>query len=224
MVVVAHGFSRSKHYMAGLGADLASHGIIAAVLTQPSWFEHLRNAAAIAELARLGRANKWPIDAKGNGKMGLVGFSMGGLTSFLAAAHISPPVDAWVGLDPVDFGGLGAAKAARVNAPGLVLLAATPPFNFRGSAFGLVRDYAGPLQIMTVKNSTHCDVESPTDLLGQLARGWVKPGPQACFRAFPPLNTANGVRRGIPWSALRAEGGSGVVAGEQGLEFADDGA
>ena len=183
MVVVAHGFSRSKRYMAGLGSDLASDGMIAAVLTQPSWFNHSRNAAAIVELARIGREGRCPIDAKGNGKLGLVGFSMGGLTSLLAAASLSPALDAWVGLDPVDFGGLGAAKAARVTAPGLVLLAATPPFNFHGSARRLVRDYAGPLQIMTIKDSTHCDMESPTDLLGQLACGWVKPGPQACFRA-----------------------------------------
>ena len=183
MVVVAHGFSRSKRYMAGLGTDLANDGMLAAVLTQPSWFDHSRNAAAIAELARIGREGGWPIEPKGNGKVGLVGFSMGGLTSLLAAALISPTVDAWVGLDPVDFGGLGAAMAARVHAPGLTLLAATPPFKMHGSALGLLRTYAGPLQIMTVKNSTHCDVESPTDLLGQFACGWVKPGPQACFRA-----------------------------------------
>jgi len=85
--------------------------------------------------------------------VGLVGFSMGGLISLLAAASISPPVDVWVGLDLVDFAVLGAAKAARVHAPGLSLLAATPPFNFHGSAFGLVRTYAGPLQVLIVKNS-----------------------------------------------------------------------
>jgi len=52
-----------------------------------------------------------------------------------------------------------------------------------GSALGLLGTYAGPLQILSVKNSTHCDVESPTDLLGQLACGWVKPRQQDCFRA-----------------------------------------
>ena len=44
---------------------------------------------------------KWPISVRSNGKVGLVGFSMGGLTTLLAAASLSPPVDAWVGLDPV---------------------------------------------------------------------------------------------------------------------------
>lgn len=143
MVVVVHGFSRSRRHMAGWGADLAEHGMIAAVMTQPYWAGHSRNGEAIARLVELGRAGKWPIAARGNGKVGLVGFSMGGLTTLLAAASLSPPVDAWVGLDPVDHAGHGAAKAALVKAPGLALLAEPSPFNPKTAIETILRGKTG---------------------------------------------------------------------------------
>lgn len=182
MVVVVHGFSRSKRYMAGWGADIAGHGMIAAVMTQPYWAKHIRNGKAIARIAELGRAGKWPINARGNGKVGLVGFSMGGLTTLLAAATLSQPMDAWVGLDPVDHAGRGAAKAALVKVPGLALLAEPSPFNGQGNALAMLHDYGGPLQVMKVTGATHCDAESPTDILGQLACGWVNPMRHDRFR------------------------------------------
>ena len=75
--------------------------------------------------------------------MGLVGFSMGGLTTLLAAASLSPPVDAWVGLDPVDHAGHGAAKAALVKAPGLALLAEPSPFNPKTAIETILRGKTG---------------------------------------------------------------------------------
>ena len=213
LVVVVHGFSRSKRYMAGWGADLASHGMIVAVMTQPYWAEHSRNAEAIARLVELGRAGKWPISARGNGKGGLVGFSMGGLTTLLAAASMSPPVDAWVGLDPVDHAGSGAAKAALVTAPGLALLAEPSPFNAQGNALAMLHDYGGPLQVIKVTGATHCDAESPSDILGQLACGRVDPVRPDRFRATT-LEFLDAVFGGGVRTQVRAGDGMEVVRGK----------
>ena len=209
MVVVVHGFSRSKRYMAGWGADLARHGMIAAVMTQPYWAGHSRNGEAIARLVELGRTGKWPIAAGGNGKVGLVGFSMGGLTTLLAAASLSPPADAWVGLDPVDHAGRGAAKAALVKAPGLALLAEPSPFNGRGNASTMLHDYGGPLQVIKVTRATHCDAESPSDILGQLACGQVNSMRHDRFRTVT-LEFLDGVFSGANTRA-RALNGLEVV-------------
>ncbi len=213
MVVVVHGFSRSKRYMAGWGADLAGHGMIAAVMTQPYWARPVRNGAAIARLVELGRAGKWPIEASGNGKVGLVGFSMGGLTTLLAASTLSPPVDAWVGLDPVDHAGRGASRAALVKAPGLALLAEPSPFNGQGNALSMLQHYGGPLQVMKVTGATHCDAESPTDLLGQLACGWVDPRRHELFRAAA-LQFLDGAFSGKERPQITAVDGLEVVRGK----------
>jgi hypothetical protein len=50
VVVVAHGFSRSRSNMAGWGGLLASNGFIAAIPDLPSWSDHERNSVAIREL------------------------------------------------------------------------------------------------------------------------------------------------------------------------------
>ena len=210
LVVVVHGFSRSKRYMAGWGADLAGHGMIAAVMTQPYWAKHSLNGQAIARLVELGRAGKWPVDARSNGKVGLVGFSMGGLTTLLAAASLSPPVDAWVGLDPVDHAGRGAAKAALVKVPGLALLAEPSAFNGQGNALAMLHDYGGPLQVIKVTGTTHCDAESPSDILGQLACGRVDPLRHDRFRATT-LEFLDGVFSGGVRTQVRTRDGLEVV-------------
>ena len=210
MVVVVHGFSRSRRYMAGWGADLADHGMIAAVMTQPYWAGHSRNGEAIARLVELGRAGKWPIDASGNGKVGLVGFSMGGLTTLLAAASLSPPVDAWVGLDPVDHAGRGGEKTALVKAPGLALLAEPSPFNRQGNALAMLHDYGGPLQVIKVTGATHCDAESPSDILGQIACGRADPMRHDRFRSAT-LEFLDGVFSGGAHTQVRVHVGLEVV-------------
>ncbi len=175
LVIVAHGFSRGRRHMAGWGIELARRGLIVAVPTQPSLTERVRNSRALTRLLELGRTGQWPVPAKSNGKAALVGFSMGGLTTLLAAARSETPVDAWVGLDPVDMKGLGAAKASQIRAPGLVLLAEPATFNLHGNAPGMLLRYGGPLQVLRVKGATHCDPESPTDWLAQAVCGQVDP-------------------------------------------------
>ena len=47
----------------------------------------------------------------------------------------------------------------------------------------MLHDYSGPLQVIKVKGATHCDAESPSDILGQLACGRVDPMRHDRFRA-----------------------------------------
>lgn len=37
----------------------------------------------------------------------------------------------------------------------------------------MIKNYAGSVEIGTISDPNHCDVESPTDILGQLAFGQV---------------------------------------------------
>lgn len=180
-VVVAHGFSRGRRHMAGWGAALAERGMIAAVPTQPRLAAHARNGRALAALAEQGRAGLWPVAARGDGRTALAGFSMGGLTTLLAAASLEPPAAAWVGLDPVDARDLGAAAARGMSTPGLALLAEPAPCNAHGNAVAMLRHYGGPLRMLRVRGATHCDPEAPSDLLAQLACGRVNAGRQRLF-------------------------------------------
>lgn len=181
-VVVAHGFTRSRRYMAGWGMALAERGMIAAVPTQPRLAAHARNGRALAALVEQGRAGQWPVAARGDGRSALVGFSMGGLTTLLAAAALAEPVTAWVGLDPVDMNGQGSGAAAKVRSPGLALLAEPAPFNLEGNARSMLAAYAGSLQVLKVQGATHCEPEWPTDRLGQIACGKVDAARQRVFR------------------------------------------
>lgn len=205
-VVVAHGFMRSKRYMAGWGAALAERGMVVAVVTQPYVAKHARNAKAIEAVVAAGRRQEWPVAV--DGRMGLMGFSMGGLTTLLAASRMEEPVAAWVGLDPVDFEGKGAAVAGRVKAAGLALLAEPAPFNLEGNALSMLADYGGEVTVWRVAGATHCDPESPTDWLGQLACGPVDVKRQRLFRetALDFLEVTLLGAPGVKWGAELPEG------------------
>jgi dienelactone hydrolase len=205
-VVVAHGFMRSKRYMAGWGAALAERGMVAAVVTQPFLAKHLRNAKALEAVVAAGRRQAWPMAL--NGRMGLMGFSMGGLTTLLAASRMDEPVEAWVGLDPVDFDGKGAAVAGRVKVAGLALLAEPAPFNLEGNALSMLADYGGEVTVWRVAGATHCDPEAPTDWLGQLACGRVDEKRQRLFRetALDFLEVTLLGAPGVKWGADLPEG------------------
>lgn len=205
-VVVAHGFMRSKRYMAGWGAALAERGMVAAVVTQPYLAKHVRNAKAIEAVVAAGRRQEWPVAV--DGRMGLMGFSMGGLTTLLAASRMEAPVAAWVGLDPVDFEGKGAAVAGRVKAAGLALLAEPAPFNREGNALSMLADYGGEVTVWKVVGATHCDAEAPTDWLGQLACGRVDERRQRLFRetALDFLEETLLGAPGVKWGAELPEG------------------
>jgi len=172
LIVVAHGFTRSKRYMAGWGGHLAGEGFFVVVPTQPAWADHALNGRVLAALVEKYREKR---------HVALMGFSMGGLTTLLATTHT--PVDAWVGLDPVDMNGQGKAAAAKLKAPAAFFLAEPEAWNMHGNAKTIVEAVSGEKVVFRIQGGTHLDAEWPTDLLGQLACGFVDEKRQQQFRA-----------------------------------------
>ncbi|GEP41374.1 dienelactone hydrolase family protein [Brevifollis gellanilyticus] len=173
LVVVAHGFSRAKRYMSGWGAELAGQGFLAVVPTQPSLVNHEVNSSVLAALVEKYREKR---------RVALVGFSMGGHTTLLAATKT--PVDAWLGLDPVDMDGTAKDVAAKIKIPSAILCAEPEMWNMRGNAAGLIAALPGPKFTMKVTGSTHLDAEWPPDFIGQIACGFVTPQYQSAFRRY----------------------------------------
>lgn len=171
LVVVAHGFTRSKRYMAGWGGHLAAEGFFVVVPTQPALADHELNGRVLAALVEKFRAKR---------RVALMGFSMGGLTTLLASMHTA--VDAWVGLDPVDMNGQGRVAAASLKVPALFLLAEPEAWNLHGNAEKIAEAIPGAKQLVRIPGATHLDAEWPTDLLGQIACGFVDAQRQAQFR------------------------------------------
>ena len=161
MAVIVHGFLANKERMAHWGMILAREGFLAAVPTNPTRANDNRNAAAIVGLVQAGRAGQWPVAARTDGRVVLVGFSRGGFETILAAAELGDAIDAWVGLDPVDRNGKGKSAAAKVRVPGLALLADPAPLNSNGNARGMLSRYAGLLEVVRVPDTGHLDAESP---------------------------------------------------------------
>lgn len=182
LVVVAHGFTRAKRYMAGWGALLARDGFIAAVLTQPGFADHELNANAIAELVAQVRSGSLKLKVKPTSRIGLMGHSMGGLTTLLAAGK--QPVDAWVGLDPVGMNDSWLSVGKTLHTPCAVLRAEPGAWNMQGNARPLFAVLPGPKFTMKVRGSTHLDPESPTDVLGQLACGFADQKRREVFERY----------------------------------------
>lgn len=185
VVVVAHGFTRSKRYMAGWGAAFAAEGFIAAVLTQPTLADHAVNARAIAELVEQLNSAGAALRVKPTGMTALMGHSMGGLTTFLAAAK--RPVQAWIGLDPVGMSDSWLKPARETPMPCLVLRAEPGAWNLDGNARLLFKNLAGPKLSLKVKGAGHLDPEYPTDILGQIACGRADAGRRAIFERYAVL-------------------------------------
>jgi len=183
VVVVAHGFTHSRLNMTGWGGLLASNGFITAIPNLPDWSDHDRNSRAIRELLDLINTRKLVTQPEPNGAGALMGFSMGGLSTLLAAATNSQ-VRCWVGLDPVDAGHKGAAAAKELGMPCAVLLAEPCHCNANGNAKQIVAGLAGPLFVLRVRNATHTDPEQPTDWLAELACGTSDPGRHAIFERY----------------------------------------
>ena len=183
VVVIAHGFSRSRINMAGWGSLMASNGFIAAVPDLPAWADHQRNGLALSEL--LDRINRGDIvqEPRPSGVAGSMGFSAGGLSSVLAASS-NRCVQCWVGLDPVDLGGLGADAAKRLNFPCVVLQAEPGAWNAQGNSARVVDALPGPVLALRVKGAVHVDAENPTDWLAELVCGKSDPSRRKVFELY----------------------------------------
>ena len=182
-VVVAHGFSRSRLNMAGWGGLLASHGFIVAIPDLPAWADHDRNGQAIRELLDRINSNLLVTDPEPSGAGALVGFSMGGLSTLLAAAT-NPQVRCWVGLDPVDSDQKGAQVAKDLHIPCAVLQAEPGRCNAKGNARQIVAALPGPLFALRVQNAKHADPEQPSDWLVQFVCGKANAKRHAIFERY----------------------------------------
>lgn len=182
LAIVAHGFSRSRCNMTGWGGRLAQEGFIAAVLDQPYWVAHVRNSRSVCELADQLRTDKLDLGVRPGPKTVLIGMSMGGLTTLLAAKR--HPVDAWVGLDPVDVSGGGVIAAKELKMPCAILSAEPALFNWDGNPRKIQKALPGPVFAIQIKGSTHCDSEWPHDILGQLACGRTDEGRRRIYEVY----------------------------------------
>ena len=183
VVVVAHGFSRSRSNMAGWGSLLASNGFIAVIPDLPAWADHDRNSRAVRELLDRLNSKALVTEPEPNGEGALMGFSMGGLCTLLAAATNSQ-VRCWVGLDPVDTGRKGATAAVGLTIPCALLLAEPSRCNANGNAAQIVAALSGPLFALRVRAATHADPEQPTDWLAELACGKADPKRHEIFERY----------------------------------------
>lgn len=170
LVVVAHGFSRSKTNMAGWGRQLAEDGFIAAVPTLPNWSDHAGNGVALNELAAwLRQASPHAARIRPD-CLGMMGFSAGGLATLLAAAD-NPAVTVWVGLDPVDRNRLGATAATRLQAQAVILLADPSACNAHGNAADIAQTLGDRCRTVRIPNAVHVDAEWPTTAAAELVCG-----------------------------------------------------
>ena len=169
LVIVAHGFSRHRHNMEGWGRHLAGEGFVVAVPDLPAWSDQARNGRFLSELrAELAGREPWSgrIDPS---RVGLLGFSAGGLATLLSAAE-SPGLAAWVGLDPVDRDGRGAAAAPRVTCRAVVLTAEPSACNAHGNALGILAALPGAAHFR-IAGAVHVDAEWPTSALAEAVCG-----------------------------------------------------
>ncbi len=182
-VVVAHGFCRSRLNMAGWGVLLASNGFIAAIPNLPAWADHDRNSRALRELLDQVNSKALVAGPEPTGAGALMGFSMGGLCSLLAAAT-NEQARCWVGLDPADAGHKGAEAAKRIGVPCAILQAEPGHCNANGNAKQIVAALSGPLFVLRVRNATHFDLEQPADWLAERICGKTDPERHAIFERY----------------------------------------
>jgi predicted dienelactone hydrolase len=158
VVIVAHGFTRTRAQHAVLAQRLADAGFLVAVPDLPHWTRHEANAEAVVTLAETLSA----LPCAGTLPVVLIGTSAGGLATLLAAERV-PRLVLWVGLDPVDAFRQGRAAARGLQVPALVLRAPAGACNVGGSA----RRIAGWLPSSRIErridDASHCDFEDTTD-------------------------------------------------------------
>jgi len=155
VVILGHGFMRSKKRMAPLARHLASWGLPVVNLefcNSKFWAgNHDLNAADMVAVAQ-------KIDT---GKVIYVGFSAGGLAAILAT-NLDNKTLAFFGLDMVDNKGLGKEKAPNLMVPIYGLIAAPSACNAynNGTESYALAPHSNVIEVM---DSTHCHFEFPVD-------------------------------------------------------------
>jgi len=155
MVILGHGFMRSKKRMERLAQHLASWGLSVVNVefcNSKFWAgNHDRNGADMVAVSQ-------KISA---GKFIYVGFSAGGLAA-MVAANMDSNTLAFFGLDMVDNKGLGKKIAPNMTVPFYGLIAAPSACNANNN--GLESYALSPLsKVIKVEDTSHCHFEFPVD-------------------------------------------------------------
>lgn len=183
--ILSHGFTRSRTTLGGHAAALAAGGILAITPDMPYTFDFKRNAEGLSELVAMLRAGGEfgaPVS-----RVVLVGFSAGALSSLLAAG--TPGVVGYVGLDPFDrvasdrSGALGRDFAPTLKTEAVLLRAPPSRCNAHSVAAPWGQALPALLSDRVIEGASHCDFESPSDWICQLACGATDPMRQAGVRA-----------------------------------------
>ena len=155
LVVLGHGFMRSRKKMAPLAGHLASWGLSVVNLefcNSKLWSgNHDLNGADMVAVSRKLHA----------GKVIYVGFSAGGLAAILAT-HLDHNTMAFLGLDMVDNKGSGKEKAPNLAVPMYGLIAAPSACNANNNGLELYT-LASQSKVIEVMDSSHCHFEFPVD-------------------------------------------------------------
>jgi pimeloyl-ACP methyl ester carboxylesterase len=169
MVLLGHGFMRDLTHMRGWAQLWASYGVPTAIMSfcNSSFAagHHDRNAEDMAALAA----------ELHNGPVIYAGFSAGGLAALIAASR-DPRAAGYLGLDPVDSGGLAAPAAARLALPALFLEGEPSSCNAQGNMAPIVPARRGAgVAAVRVLHSVHCMFEDPSDAACASVCGSVEP-------------------------------------------------
>jgi dienelactone hydrolase len=169
LVIVAHGFFRHRHNMSGWGQHLAKEGFAVAVPDLPARSDHARNGRFISDLRAYLCASETRMQRIDPFQVGLMGFSAGGLASLLSAAD-NPDLSIWVGLDPVDWNGIGAKAAPQVKCRAVVLTAEPSACNSHGNARSIIAALPH-CKHFSIAGAVHVDAEWPTDWMAEAVCG-----------------------------------------------------
>jgi dienelactone hydrolase len=162
VAIIAHGFTRSRIRHRDLGRALAESGVTAVIPDLPNVMDLWGNGAAIVDLVdKLDAGAFGPMPA-GRAHLVLIGTSAGGLATVLAATKLYG-LAGWIGLDPVDRTGTGAAAAAQLDSPAVVLLGGASSCNLFGSGRGIAKALPHLVRTVALKEASHCDFEDPTN-------------------------------------------------------------
>ncbi|WP_245535797.1 alpha/beta hydrolase [Thiorhodococcus drewsii] len=163
LVILGHGFLRSRDRMAGLAESLASTGLSVATLdfcnVRPWDGSHVQNGFDMMALA----------DALGAKRVVYAGFSAGALAALVAGRN-DPRALGVVTLDLVDADGIGRRMASGMERPLIGLFGDPSSCNAYNNGLA-VYAVAAQARILRFSGADHCDFESPTDWLCRLVCG-----------------------------------------------------
>lgn len=182
VVLLNHGFARSKKFHANTAHHMAQRGFI--VLTPDqiglggSGSRDANISLTLEHLEWLRMRGRTPGDRLDGlvdpSRMALAGHSAGGAVSLEAAAcsqETDHPVTALVLLDAVPWPStVGAAR--NLTVPEVASFRSEPsPCNAQGSIRDALRELPFAVEDVLIVNATHCDPEGPTDILCRLFCG-----------------------------------------------------